>query len=339
MNKLVIGDLHLNATWDGLDRTQDIFDVLYKQILPTIIGQDIKEVIWLGDIFHTNPSHTVISDFIDFLKRIDFVKHVILKGNHDGEPSSSKGSALEIIESTGLARIVWEPEIKDNDVYLPYCSQKVADEFTFQLPESWNFSFTHVDIPGAVPGSEVQVSRGAPCLLPEKIIKGSKQIIAGHLHSPQILGNINILGSITRTSMTEQNDTKRVMILYPSTQAFIFINDREMEAVAITVHAKTDIEYIKNYANNISFPNKIVSMKIICPSNLAHELDFNEIQDTIRKKCYYLKFESLIHKEKQLRMPSLEATKPLYEIIVDYVKNQGISDGDLILSDIKEYIL
>lgn len=342
VNDFVIGDMHLGAVWDGLDRTNDVFDILYLQIIPAIKAKQPNRIIFLGDVFHSSTvSNSIIARFIDFLDDLSDINKqmpiVILKGNHDGEPTSSKGSPLQIIESTGLAQIMWEPQAYGQDLFIPYCTQEDMNDFLQDYLQydmmKFERAYTHVDIPGAVPGTEATVTRGAPCLLPQEIINKSELVVGGHIHKFQQLGNVLILGSIIRTSISEANDKKHVLA-----DQLIELDSRDLKHFDINITSKNDFDNLLAMVKTLDLSGKIISCKAICAHTIAHEIDFNVLEKAFRDQCYYLRWESIIHKEKQYRMRELENNTNIYEIAKAYITKQGISDQTEILEEVANLI-
>lgn len=333
---LIIGDLHLECIWDGLNRTEDVFDFI-KQ-LPVTKEEDI---IWLGDIFDTPyVSHSVVSRFMDYLSLMNLNgnRHYILCGNHDGEPGTKKGSPLEEIRASGLASVLFEPMVFNDWVFLPYTSQKVISDFCQDLSKfDGKTVFTHMDIADVIPGIESEIGRGSPCLLPNGVIQRAKKVWAGHIHKPQDIGNLTVVGSVIKLKISELEDRR-----YFHDGVAIPYQGRNLWSFTIDFSTQDGKTWYENTLNGIGLqhiPDAIVAVDFTCPHNLAHEVDQGKIQDAIWKAgCYHLRFDFHVVLEKKLRMQHLNAKMTDYEVVKSYIETQGVSDQELILKDVQEII-
>lgn len=350
--RYVVGDLHIGIQWDGLDRTEDIFKVLndIKTYVHNNADCDEEEIIWLGDVFdHPNVSHDYVSRFISYLRSFGSfslgysVKHIILKGNHDGEPDSRKSSPLKEIEASEAAFVIWEPEIIANELFLPYCSQEKVDSFCRCLSNvDVNAAYTHLNITGATAGIEKEIGRGTEVWIPDSLFcDGSHYpIYAGHLHQPQVQNRVNIVGSVLKTSITEANDIKHFLKIDDEIVTEIPIQNRELKNFDINYSTPSGKELYTTLLDNSQYQridsDDIVSIRMVCPFHLAHEIDQVKFQDLIRKRCYHLRFDFSVIKERQFRMKELDKALSPIETVSAFVEKQGISEKELIIKEISE---
>lgn len=351
--RFVVGDLHLECIWDGLDRSEDIFTILYNihayvHRLWEVNDRENCDIVWLGDIFDScTVSHTCISRFMEYLKSFDpAISHKILKGNHDGEPNSKKSSPLKEIEAAQLATVYWEPTVEGDDIFIPYCTQKVLDKFTPDI--TGKTIFTHVDIIGLTPGTEKEIGVGLPCVLPEWIINHPDRgtIWSGHIHHPQekILWygplkhtSLCVVGSVLQTKISEQDDIKRfIYIMSNGLGGSERINSREIKHFDVTIGTVEGNKLYENLLKNdpkLLESTDIVSIRMLCPHNLGHLIDQNGFEDAVRKHCYYLRYSFTVQKEKKLRMKELDAKLSDIQIGTAFIEKQGLSEKELILQD------
>lgn len=349
MIEFIIGDIHLENNWDGVDRTEDTFELL-KSIRNTVREYreqnkitDLIHIIWLGDIFESaNVSHRVVARFIDYLRTFhENDEHKIMKGNHDGEPKTRKGSPLlEVEVSSDNVEVIWEPLVLGNHLFLPYCTNEEMDKIKDKCINI-KHCYCHLDIIGATPGTEQGLSHGLPCLLPDYVINNSKQIWAGHIHTPQIINNICVVGSIIKTSISEVGQ-KRIYRIDDNDQVeTIYLNSRNL--VNYDVNFKDQIGkdvYAAMLADPARFfkPEDIVSIRMECPHTEAHLIDQFKLQDKLRKACYHLRFDLKVLKEKQVRMKELDVNLTDTQIVSKCLENQGVSNKDLIVAEISKLI-
>ncbi len=346
MSTLIIPDLHIGISYDGVDRTEDVFsflEKLYKDNSEANNGREIvKRVIWLGDIFDSpNVSHSYIARFIKYLDRWTFVQHLILKGNHDGEADTKKGSPLLEVEASNVARVIWEPHIEGGEFLIPYTTQDKIDQYRDKA-QFINTVYTHVDIYGVTPGIEKSIQRGVPCVLPDWVINLGKPIFAGHIHKPQAVKNLMVVGSVLKCDISEAEDVKRYLTVNDDGKiGFDLIDCRNVQHFDIDYSTDSGKDIYLSFFGGLkssTTKDSIVSINLTCPHTLAHEIDQAKFQDEVRKQCYHLKFKFNVVKEKSFRMKELDNTKSDFELIDLYLTKQEISDKDLILQDLKEIL-
>lgn len=331
MNTLVIPDLHLGLSWDGLDRTQDVFFTLDKILSQNL---DIDEIVWLGDIFHSpNVPHTIVAKFINLLNDLDDVTHIILKGNHDGEFGGRKGSPLEEIAAAGF-KVINEPEICNDDLYLPYCTYIQLDDIKRVVDNAnlnFKYCFSHLDIPEAMPGLESEISRSSKCILPDWVYERCNKVISGHIHKGQSLrgGKVEILGSVLKVSVAEADDPKRYCIIEDDKVTLKDIKTRNVKDYRITFDKGFDSGSIQVEKDDI------VSVEITVPHNIAHTFDFRALEKKLRESCYHLRFNLDVVKEKCIRNKEINTRASDFDIFNTYVKSQKLKDTDLVINEFK----
>ena len=344
----ILPDIHLGAAYDGCDRTEDIKKNLLWIRTKILENDKIDSILFLGDIFDSpNVSYSVVSWFITYLKGFTCTGNhyfYILKGNHDGEINSRKGSPLQDVEASGLARIFWEPEVCGRQLFLPYTSQEKLDEFCKVLPEGLKYCYTHLDIPGTIPGIEKQISRGLSYVIPRKVLDyPGIQIFSGHVHRPQKVAHVHIIGSLIVSDISERDDQKQWVIHDDFGTGNIDVNlldNRKILSCKLNLSLEKDIMLYKalltdSMEGDVSIKDAIVSLEMIIPHNIAHTIDQVKFKDVLRSKCYHLKEDIKIVKEKQFRMKELDKTLSDEETIKVYLDKQDVSDKDQILQDVK----
>ncbi len=350
-NEFIIGDLHISANWDGVDRTKDVVGVLeqiryhIQHVIEEHPSNTYHWVYWLGDIFDSpNVSHVHIAMFMEYLSSFssDKVAHKILKGNHDGDRDSRKGSPLLEIEASGLAEVFWEPTLEYSTAYVPYCSQAVLDKFVESLKPNEYIKriLTHTDFIGVTPGTEKQINRGLPCVFPQKLIDwpSKPQIIAGHIHEPSEKDNVLVLGSIIKTSISEIKPKRIWCHPFEEVKPYFWVpNSRDVKDFSInysTDEGKKLYQKLLKNEDNLLQLSDIISVRMVCPHTLAHEIDQIQFKDTVSKYCHHLRFCFDVQKEKQFRMKELDVVESDIDIVRAWLTKQDVSDKDQILSEI-----
>jgi DNA repair exonuclease SbcCD nuclease subunit len=169
--------------------------------------------------------------------------------------------------------------------------------------------FSHIDVPNVIPGMEVKIGRGLPVVMPDWLPKKAARIFAGHIHKPQQLGNITIVGSLISTDLSEVGDCKRAIVTKPNTLEFESIPVINRPLMGVEVIYGTP-EYTKNLDALLATLqitiNGIVSVNITCPHTKAHEIDWLKLESEIRARCHYLRWSLNVVKEREVRVKDLE---------------------------------
>lgn len=333
--RLVIGDLHLGLSWDGLDRTGDILYVLNEIYKRYENYQNIEDIIWLGDIFDSpNPSHRVITDFIRLLKRFNSVikgNHIILKGNHDGDPSGYKGSPLLEVAECANVKVIFEPTIIGNDLYAPYIYEtSILDQYK----DKFHTCFSHLNIDGMVPGMEMELARHYVPTLPLSLIKRCGRVFGGHIHTPQIKDNVCIVGSLLKFCTAEAQDHKGIVEISEEAMTFVPISSRELVRFDFNVVEFKDLEPISALLSGLhdkQIQNAIVSVHIICSAALAHKIDLLELKNYLTSRCFYVRMSMNLLKDKQLRLEIKQTASSDADIVKSFLDKQGIANKQEIL--------
>ena len=217
MNKiLVVGDLHFRQNLSFADYIDDKREPEEKEILNFIIKQaeDCSTVVLLGDIMNgrTNPPE-VIKKAVNFIESFDGKELFILKGNHDDYGGKSTLDFLSEIKNKRWHVISNEVQKIGELVFCPYFTKQELDEKTNEdatkklikmLPDG-NILFVHHAISGSK-SKEIPVSVFDEIVIPRlKLEKRYKQIFGGHVHTPSMINNIIIAGSIFTHDVNEIN--------------------------------------------------------------------------------------------------------------------------------------
>jgi len=217
MNKiLVVGDTHFRSNLSFADYIDDKREPEEKEILDFIIKQanDCSTVVFLGDLMNsrTNPPE-VIKKAVNFIEAFDGKELFILKGNHDDYGGKSTLDFLAEIKNKRWCIITNKIEEKNGMVFCPYFTKQELDEKTNEdatkklikmLPDG-NILFVHHAISGSK-SKEIPVSVFDEIVIPRlKLEKRYKQIFGGHVHTPSMINNIIIAGSIFTHDVNEIN--------------------------------------------------------------------------------------------------------------------------------------
>lgn len=247
MKRLVfITDPHIGLKTDDMDRTTEIIDVLlFAAKRARKVKADV--VVFGGDIFdHNNPNDYLIGQFIrvlNVLRKANIMVYVMV-GNHDAIAKHRRRSCLSFIKKIkgGYPNIkliddiisfrIWKAEVGDvHFTFLPFVAKAhlkpayrsvqhyvdtQAKRINRELPkDAQHFVFSHLNVPECQPGTEEFMLKKVETVLPEAFLKMdlSKRrpypvIIQGHIHSRQVVGNVNIVGSPVFVTFGEKEKAK-----------------------------------------------------------------------------------------------------------------------------------
>ena len=211
-----------------------------------------------GDIMNkNNPSEDLISRFIEIvINRIKEVglETYIMVGNHDSISVPGNMSCLTFIDKIRVGypniRLISDITLKkiaDTDLgplwfsFLPhitrvhlantefkstqeYIETKAAKIMKRVGPEGTLFAFSHLNVKGAHPGSEENLLKKSEVYLPKAFLEKYDlrmelpEIIQGHIHTKDRIGNISIVGSPIYCGFGEGDEEKYFLDLQIATQ-------------------------------------------------------------------------------------------------------------------------
>jgi len=219
---LFVGDLHIQV--NNLEESERLLSF----ISDTFISNNCRNLILLGDIFHTHAvirqevAYTVLSFLKNFYYnavQADKGRIIIIAGNHDGiSPTNASKNALELILSD-YATVVSSKEglIKDDYLFLPFIHN--TDEFIESAVLNKITATTmglqdpvlvcHQTFDGAAYESGMLCPGGVKSeLLPYSVV------ISGHIHKRQtIKDKVIYVGTPRAITAAENNEDKYIHLI------------------------------------------------------------------------------------------------------------------------------
>lgn len=271
MKIAVIGDLHLGHSLYGYDLTDYAKRAVYE-FLNFCTVQKVQHAIILGDIFDKPKASIELEKFITQIANHFEARRInlyALIGNHDCIGRKDVGSTVEAIRSINFdyVSIVDYPTAYRLPGYLisllllPFASPKYFEDpaeyakaaiTVFNtIPRNHQIIVaTHLNIKGAKMGKQEFLYRGDDYVIPEEIIKSRRvtRIIAGHIHTPQQLGKITVLGSADPQGFSEAGDRYFALINEAGSIRRFKRTGLSMQEIVIDVAGKpSTIEDVKSY--------------------------------------------------------------------------------------------
>lgn len=205
---IIFSDLHLN------EKTADI---VFKEVFPglkqAVLNDKDNLLVCLGDFYHLRYKIDVeiqnnVFDYFNDLK-MNNIDVILLVGNHD--QINEKGDhALKPFSELSNVTVIENPCIYMNYIWLPYRKDKqILIDFLNLAPNS-DVVFIHHGIQGFEKSNSIIDSDGI-----NYSFHNFNNVICGHYHKRQNIGNVYYVGSPYQINAGEANQEKGYMV-YPT---------------------------------------------------------------------------------------------------------------------------
>lgn len=228
---VVVGDLHLDCKINGRDYHADVcarMDEVRKHV------EEDDLVVVLGDV--ADPTGTpemfrALTSFSRWASEMPTTESVVVVcGNHDVIDHAYARSSLEVLAGDPHLAVVdrveiLEPQAKDGIrlLFLPWLSRAhgsvdvegLAGEAIGEDPRRV-IVFCHLDVTGAVFGSEDEMPRNGRLELPVSVVNDPRviRVVGGHLHKPQMIGEkVQIVGSLERLGFRDSDQDEKGFLI------------------------------------------------------------------------------------------------------------------------------
>lgn len=220
---LIISDIHLHRWQYGSTVTEQGYNsrlvdqIQYLATLPYSVDEDIKHIICLGDLFHTNQTvHAEVlqlaSSVMEYYANADIKFHCLV-GNHDMASRDGTIHSLDWLKPYGTVintHMVFSIEGRQISA-LPYTEDIRKLEQFFVPSMNSELVLLHQ-------GVNLHENRGSAWVLNEIFKKEMvpdhvKRVLTGHYHKPCDEGKISIVGSPMQHNWSDYDDAARGAIL------------------------------------------------------------------------------------------------------------------------------
>jgi len=213
MRIVIASDFHYGLKSAGFDRTPEIHRIV-EQIVGHMMDNKVDRFICCGDICHrANPPsevHARLFKIYQLLEDLGIETRIIV-GNHDANKQRPWG-CLAPMEEAGYENVVSHSKIYSqpaednwNFIYLPFpfAYELTEEEFLkhVELCGPYNIAvFSHLAVDGASLAGDF-ILRGASNSIPKFVLEHPqvKVVFNGHIHIPQTVGKVEIIGSPFQT--------------------------------------------------------------------------------------------------------------------------------------------
>jgi len=188
----ILTDLHFGITSNDSIVEKKTCQWLQDFFYPYIKENDIKKIVFLGDLFHnrkainTESGTNVLNYFISLLP--DDVEMIVIPGNHDSffNSDSSINSPTLLMHKHDNITVINEPV---------YIKELNADFFPWgRGPKDFQrgiYAFGHFDVIGA------RMNTGIICVKGHDVsaFEHYEKVFSGHYHMPSIMKNVEYVGN------------------------------------------------------------------------------------------------------------------------------------------------
>jgi predicted phosphodiesterase len=191
MTTLISADWHLSSKSEEEYRWSVFHSLLEIERTSPVV---IDRLLFLGDFTEKKDKHSAafINRFVDSITQLadKFGKLIIVSGNHDFIDSDLPFFRfLDCINN--ITFIYSKPWIRNYEAFVPcYQSKEVPTEYLAGT-EKCKTIYTHLNFKGAI-GDNGHVLEGVD---PSIFANNGSVVFSGHIHVPQILGNITYVGA------------------------------------------------------------------------------------------------------------------------------------------------
>jgi DNA repair exonuclease SbcCD nuclease subunit len=229
MKILIFSDLHINNHKKSNDRLEDCLQTL-NWIFETAESNNIKNIVCIGDLFHTRQKVDVLTyqktfELFDKYKKSNIW---LLLGNHDMwyEHNWDISSVIPL-GILNYVTVVKEPctiEIEGFPVsFLPYTKSPLE---SLNLLKERDLLFAHIAVHGALMNTRVQTHSeeiiehdGDMVKIDENVFNNWNRVFLGHYHAYQEITNkIRYIGSPLQLNYGESFDKKYIAIYDTGTE-------------------------------------------------------------------------------------------------------------------------
>jgi len=297
MNRILIfSDLHIHNHKQSLQRLQDCLDVL-RWVFQTAKELNIKDVLFLGDLFHDRQKIQIIAyhNTFEIFKEYQDLNIYLLLGNHDlwfydkwDISSVMPLSAMPNVEVISKPRTLEINGLKID--FLPFTHDPISI-ISEHFGDKSRVLCGHVAINDATLNkmhnikAEVSIENEKDVMKVDKeIFTGWERVFLGHYHCEQKLNNkVEYVGSPLELSFNEAFQQKHIIVLdTDNLNCEYIVNDFSPQHLIIDYDQvdshNLNNNFIQIQVENVDSTNIIDMRKYILESNKVQSLEFKELK-------------------------------------------------------------
>lgn len=279
---IIIGDPHFKHSYGNADAFADRREAERQSVEDAVIAaaSGCDDAVVLGDTLDSRSPHPeAVRRMASFLSRM--LKAVkgdihILVGNHDGFADGS--SAFDFLREIADSRIRIHSSVVTVDVggrpalMVPYLRRYAIDASGNADPVSYALArydgqwavFAHHAFSGCMMEGGFPTDKLNEPVLPKDGF-GKAMLFGGHIHKPQDVGRIRVVGSLMNEAIGD-SDTKRVLIADGDDVTEVFLPGRKLyrlvdptpEQVAAALSEDTLVKVVANEGDQFPDAEKLI---------------------------------------------------------------------------------
>lgn len=304
---LFFSDLHIHPHKQSLQRLQDCLDVL-QWAFQCAQDRNVKDVVFLGDLFHDRQKIQVIAyhNTFSIFDKFKNLNVYLLLGNHDlwfyDKWDISSVMPLSAMPNVTVISKPCTLEVADLSVdFLPFTHDPV-DILSKHFPDKSSLLCAHIAVDDATL-NEIYSTRAEVSVENEKdmvrvskdLFRGWRKVLLGHYHCPQQLDDrVEYVGSPLQLSFNEAFQSKHLLVLDTDTLECDYIENRFSPKHMIVRQDEinsVDLEnnFVQIQVENADSSDVIEIRKTILESSCVQSLEFKEVKTKVkREECWDL---------------------------------------------------
>lgn len=333
-----LGDLHLGRQIYGYDLTPHTRRIMYR-FFRLCLKREADYAVQLGDLFDSpRPAPGLEKIVVQWCNEFEraHLPLFLLTGNHDVISKPGHTSALDAIKAMPYkyVRVIDRPlalaipnwsrtdkavvkrRSQHTALFMPFPSVS-----TYLDPDDWKESvlaalgkaerlkrpivgYSHLDVIGAKWGSQDIVLRGSDFAIPKEVRRSRmvREIVAGHIHGPQKVKKVRVVGAAQRLRIDEAEHTRYFYFARngkPLHQGKVLIRDAvrmldlrmdasvgetlELENIDIRGETQQDLlDELSSLLDRVYMANNVL-VRVQVWVNANTVLDWNEIERKLYK--------------------------------------------------------
>lgn len=209
---LFVGDPHIQPS--NIEEAT----LLMSFIIETGKKEEVTDLVIAGDLFHTHAviRMEVLNFWIEWSKKFseNFERTHLLCGNHDmkgDKQTEGNMSALDPLKGMYPNVYVWShPGISQGLGFIPYTSNH--EKFVEWTQELYKEGATRIFCHQTFDGSKYDNGFYAPDGIDQKLLPEFEEVVSGHIHTEQRIGNVFYPGTPKWDTLSDANEKKGIWI-------------------------------------------------------------------------------------------------------------------------------
>lgn len=329
MKFIHIADVHASK-----ERKEQAVKILRTLQDYTETHKDIDFVVFAGDFWDSTITNTQSSGFAEIVNEMNRLNSLCPVKMIYGTAGHEANGSLEVFKTLGIEvhseiefsekeKILWIPEPRKS-LFIRQTQEETASAIReylnkISLYKDVTLAVVHGEIEGAV------YDNGTPCnspiSIPKSLLKqtGAKYIAAGHIHTPQVIKDINCwyAGSSAPLNFGETHDGHFNIVTIKE--------DVSVEEVSFgfpqNITAEINFTDLEGFCKS-RFENKNLKIKLTCPSKINKKNLEKEVAE--KTGCFSCKITPVYENKSSIRSEKIIKQMSITDKLKTYAEINGI---------------